>query len=562
MTDSKNITAHVKRGWYWTILLLVAVVMLPPAFTSAAQRYEAGAVLNASKILPSELLAGPHHRIQERVQNDGYMNLYIIDSKFGQFTAVSNAMLRKRVQEINALAVMEAIKGTKEYGASIKEAGLDTLAGMKKLVTQPVRTVSGAVSGVAVAFRRAGDSLAGPKRSEAEDSRVKDFIGFSKTKREYAYLLGVDVYTDNKVLQERLDEIAWAGYAGGLTWAAAMMAVPGGAGIAISVSGGHKLLNDVFRTTPPTDLRRMNLDKLSKMGVATEVADLFINNAVYSPRHQTVFVHALDQMMGVANRGSMVNLAALVEEPNAAFFRQRQAEMYLGFYKKVEPIDSFVPLGGLIAARTKSGTLIFNVPLDHLVWSQPMSRFVTGANDLVNTIPGVNQKQLWVTGTVSPAARQGLERLGWQVNEKNEARLLGEADQAPPSYEKPDEKTPSAMIKVSAKSVAIGAGFSWGDGVLQLQGRQYPFSVSGLSLVNIGASGFTGVGKVYNLNRLSDFDGNYVGTQATFAIAGGASDITIRNTKGVVIVLSPDQAKQSGTQLSLGPGGVTVKLKQ
>jgi hypothetical protein len=80
--------------------------------------------------------------------------------------------------------------------------------------------------------------------------------------------------------------------------------------------------------------------------------------------------------------------------------------------------------------------------------------------------------------------------------------------------------------------------------------------------VNIGVSGFTGVGKVYDLKRLSDFDGNYVGTQANFAIAGGASDITIRNTKGVVIVLSPDQAKQSGTQLSLGPGGVTLKLKR
>jgi hypothetical protein len=305
----------------------------------------------------------------------------------------------------------------------------------------------------------------------------------------------------------------------------------------------------------------MNHDKLSKMGVPTEVADLFINNAVYSPRHQTVLVHALDQMMGVANRGSFVNLSALVEEPNAAFFRQRQAEMYLGFHKKVEPIESLVPLGGLIAARTRSGVLVFNVPLDHLVWTEPMGRFITGANELVKGLAGVNQKQLWVTGTVSSTARQGLEHLGWQVNEQNEARLLGEGDQAAPSYEKPDEKTPSALIRVSAKSVALGAGISWGDGVLQLQGRQYPFSVSGLSLVNIGVSGFTGVGKVYDLKRLADFDGNYVGTQATFAIAGGASDITIRNTKGVVIVLSPDQAKQSGTQLSLGPGGVTLKLK-
>jgi hypothetical protein len=159
-------------------------------------------------------------------------------------------------------------------------------------------------------------------------------------------------------------------------------------------------------------------------------------------------------------------------------------------------------------------------------------------------------------------ARAEIERLGWQVNEQGEARFMSDADQAYSKYERPEEKIPSAMIRVSAKSVAVGVGYSWGDGVLQFQGREYLFSVSGLSLANIGASGFTGVGKVYDLKSLSDFDGTYGGTQATFAVAGGASDITIRNTKGVVIVLSPDQAKQSGTQLSLGAGGVTIKLKK
>src|SRR4029434_5902498 len=67
------------------------------------------------------------------------------------------------------------------------------LGGFKNLVTSPVQTVSGAASGLGTALRRASDAMTGPKRSESEDSRVKDFIGFSKTKREYAYDLGVDV---------------------------------------------------------------------------------------------------------------------------------------------------------------------------------------------------------------------------------------------------------------------------------------------------------------------------------------------------------------------------------
>src|SRR5690349_7524049 len=145
-------------------VLFAAMLIAQPMMAAAQTSYESPIVLSASKILPPELISGPHHRVQEQVRNDGYLNVYTIDSKFGQFTAVSTAMLKKRVQEIDAIAVMEQIKGTNEYGASIKEAGLDTLAGMKSLITSPVQTVKGAVGGLGAAFRRAGDAMSGPKR--------------------------------------------------------------------------------------------------------------------------------------------------------------------------------------------------------------------------------------------------------------------------------------------------------------------------------------------------------------------------------------------------------------
>ena len=437
MTQSRNLIQHCRVSFAWLALVLVGILVFPPAAAMGAQKYDTPAVLNASRILPPQLLSGPNHRVQEQVRNDGFINTYTVNSKFGQFTAISTTVLRKRVHEINALAVMEKIQGTKEYSKSIKEAGQDTLTGIKNLVTKPVDTVKGAASGLGAAFRRAGDAISGPKRSESEDSRVKDLIGFSKTKREYAYQLGVDVYTDNKVLQDRLDEIAWAGYAGGLTWAAAMMAVPGGAGVAISVSGTHHLLNEIFRTTPPPDLRRMNLEKLLKMGVASEVADLFINNTVYSPRQQTLLVNALEQMTGVTNRSAFVSFAALSDSQGLALFRQRQADMYEGYHKKVERLASFVSVGGLAGGRTSNGAVVFNVPLDHLIWTENMALFLTKANHLVNGLSGVSQKQLWVEGTVSPLARLEVERLGWQLHEKSEALLLAESGEFYPKYETP-----------------------------------------------------------------------------------------------------------------------------
>ena len=79
--------------------------------------------------------------------------------------------------------------------------------------------------------------------------------------------------------------------------------------MAITVSGTHNLLNEVFRTTPPVDLRRMNVEKLKTMDVHAEVADAFINNSLYSPRSQTLLVHSLEEMKGVENRATFIRLA-------------------------------------------------------------------------------------------------------------------------------------------------------------------------------------------------------------------------------------------------------------
>jgi hypothetical protein len=304
----------------------------------------------------------------------------------------------------------------------------------------------------------------------------------------------------------------------------------------------------------------MNGEKLKAMDVHPEVADAFLSNTVYSPRYQTLLVNALDEMKGVGNRATFVRLAAATPDKDLAFFRERQAEMYAGYHKAVAPVETFIALGEFAAVRTTKNEVVFNVPLDHLVWTEPMAKLLTAADSRVTQLTRPANKQLWVAGTVSARARKEIENRGWQVQERSEERLLSWAESYP-KYEKPEERIPAGLVSLNFKSVGIGVGGSSGDGILSYQGRDYPFTISGLNLGDVGVSSFQGAGKVYELKSLSDFAGNYAASEAGFAVRGGQSELSMRNGKGVTIVVLANEGKESGTRISLGASGVTLKLK-
>jgi hypothetical protein len=308
------------------------------------------------------------------------------------------------------------------------------------------------------------------------------------------------------------------------------------------------------------ELRKMNTEKLNAMGVHVEIADAFINNTVFSPREQTLLVHALGEMNGVADRGAFVRVALPSQNSTVALFRQRQAQMYVGYNKSVAPLESFIPLGQFAVSRTANGALVFNLPMDYLVWTEPMARFITGANQLVNNLPEIKEKQVWIAGTLSPRARQEMESRGWQIHDRVEAQLMNWVETYP-DYRKPDERVPSGLVMLKLKSVALGVGASWGEGTLTYQGRNYLFSISGLSLVDVGISNYTGAGKVYDLSSPANLAGNYAAGQATFAIAGGDSAMSMKNGRGVTIVILKNEGQESGTQLSIGPAGMKITMK-
>ena len=116
----------------------------------------------------------------------------------------------------------------------------------------------------------------------------------------------------------------------------------------------------------------------------------------------------------------------------------------------------------------------------------------------------------------------------------------------------------SGTVTVTATSVAAGIGWSWGSGTLTLlDGSQHQFKVSGLDVVAVGIKQATGVGNVYNLKKIEDFEGKYVKAAAGIAVGGGAGATSMRNDKGVVISLT---GVGQGVDIRLAVSGMDVTL--
>jgi hypothetical protein len=219
------------------------------------------------------------------------------------------------------------------------------------------------------------------------------------------------------LLQKRLEEISWYGYSGKITTSAVSVIIPGGVGVFVSAAKTSDWLEGISVQTPPSELRKVNREKLAGMGVSPDVIDLFEGNTVYSPVQQTKLVQELARMNGTADRGYFVKFAVLARNDNAAFFRARQAEMYANLHKKETPVERFVGVGTNAAARLSNGTVVFCFPLDYLAWTEGNARLAESLDRQLSALLDVRGKEVRIAGGISPRARKGLEDLGWKVQD-------------------------------------------------------------------------------------------------------------------------------------------------
>jgi hypothetical protein len=120
-------------------------------------------------------------------------------------------------------------------------------------------------------------------------------------------------------------------------------------------------------------------------------------------------------------------------------------------------------------------------------------------------------------------------------------------------------KAETGQVRVVFTKGGFIVGIGGGQGVLTFRGKQYPFTVSGMSVgFTIGASTTKFVGRALNLRSPGDLAGSYATGGAGGALAAGAGGVQLQNASGVILQLSGPKV---GAEVSAAVGGVTITMQ-
>lgn len=401
---------------------IIFTLVISTGVVLGAANYEAPSSKQASEVLPPNLRSGPHFRVQDRVAADGYMLRFTVTSDYGTIQVTGEYGLRKLIKEIQAIAALKKMSKGEAFVQGVRGKAQETVEFGTKLVANPGETLASVPEGVAKLFDNLATGLQKPGEPR-RDTVAAQLLNVSDAKRKIAYDLGVDVYSSNRVLQNELDSLSKAQALGSLGVSAA---IPYGGGTLVGISRMSQTapeVNRLLRDESPSGLRNVNERKLQAMGVDQSLIERFLNSTQLSPRHKTVIVASLEKLSGARGRDAFINFALKATDEASANFMQNMAEILAAYQQTVSPIQE-ISAPDIILARAANGTVLIPFPLDYGVWTVRAERVVKNTLAGYKTPSGNPARfELWVTGQVSPLARQQLEAQGIKVVERVDRRV-------------------------------------------------------------------------------------------------------------------------------------------
>jgi len=428
----------ISRKLAATVILLGLSIFAQGA-KSPELSFETSVDLSAADFLPAEVLQGEHHKVDDRVRNDGYLNYYTIKSDFGEFEAVSTAMLRTRIGEINALGELENLSKTEVFAKAAADAGVKQLKSIKQFAMHPVDTVTGIPAGIGRMFsrykRQAGEAVDATQEYVASDDAESDddeadsgdesnaaigltetYLGVGKAQRDWARKLGTDPYSSNEVLQAAIKEFAWAERLGkfGMGFAA-VPKIP-----------GANIISDVNRAVwsmDPYELKDLNRARLVATNATEELIEAYLENALLTPSQQTLLTAAIAELEGVSGRDGILSQTLRLEGEVEINFFIKSMTMLAWYHRNQNPVASVDTSNAIPAAILGNGATVLAFAVDHVVWTDTISK---AAAEYAGLSDEGQVSEIWLLGTATERCNVELSALAVDVHSGVATMMLAE----------------------------------------------------------------------------------------------------------------------------------------
>ena len=434
-----------RRSFFATSAVLLSLPTL-----GLSSDFETPPTLSAAETVKDQPLTTEVYYIEDPVPTDGFMALYSITSPHGAFTASGPGILNTRLNEIRALAALQAMQEDDRFVDAAEDTAKDTVSNLRRLIEKPKETLEGVPEGVGRFFKRTGrtiktgvqklgdvregrlpgvnettaSNLPGgsatvvtPNKSLTESTlnasgdAAVNVLGFDKQRRRLAKELNVDPYTTNTILAAKLDDVTWAAFAGGLGVNVMTSLVPGG--FILSTSSR---LSDWVSDTAPGDLRVEIERKLLEIGVGQSNIDRFLRHSFYTMSMQAVLAASLEDLNGVEGQTDLMPLVLSVGSEGQARFLLQTLDMFRNYHKDIEPLAAFYVQGTVIGVSTTEQPVVM-APIDYMSWTPVLDRFVSNVETAFKNTP-----ILYNTGMLSTRTNEVLSEREWILRD---ASLLG-----------------------------------------------------------------------------------------------------------------------------------------
>jgi hypothetical protein len=412
---------NLPESWSRAMRALIISTLVLAAF-GPAWASEPEPTLPSSSLLPSGTpTRGPGWVLRSPTSVQAFLGQFRFDTDWGPIEASGRELALLRIGEMPALAQLDQVTRGKVFADAIRASAVKSGQAVVRVVTDPVGTVKGIpaglgrlVSSTARSVRRTaraiGDAASRDsdteerEKSDSDNSEkltnfAKESVGLNKSRRALARQIGVDPYTRNPLLQQKLESLAWAAVAGGISMDLALGALSGGASSVLSIS---TKLDDLVWDLPPDDIQARVEQALVKRGHLARDVRKFLRNGVYTPTLQLRLLAAFESLGRPRGEPAALALAATVNGEVHARFLIAQIEM-MAKHGGADPVAELLALEQSFSSRTRSGATLVTLPVDYLAWTGPVDRTNRRGGRIV------------VSGLVSPLALRELSARGWRV---------------------------------------------------------------------------------------------------------------------------------------------------